>query len=433
LHIAQRLAAQTLRQVLGGKALTPALAAARAGHEREHALVQELCYGTLRHLGQLRAVLAQLRERALADANVEALIWVALYQLVHTSAPAATVVDEAVTASLAMQRGAARGLVNAVLRNFLRRRQALLGQARESLEGRFSYPLWWIERIRAQYPSNWEAILEAGNERPPLTLRINRRQITRAAYCVLLGDEGLACSPIGIDGVILDKPQEVRTLPGFSQGLFAVQDYGAQFAAHLLDVRDGMRVLDACAAPGGKTTHICELADVELLALDSDASRLARVEENLKRLQLRATTLVADAADTQAWWDGRRFDRILADVPCTASGVVRRHPDGKWLRRESDIGQMTAQQRQLLTRLWECLLPGGRLLYVTCSLFNEENAGSVEHFMNRHVDAVHVPSSWPGDTVRALGGQLLPGGRGAEHNHDGFFYAVLQKSSSAVS
>jgi 16S rRNA (cytosine967-C5)-methyltransferase len=432
LHIAQRLAAQALRKVLTGSGLTSALAELRPGHEREHALVQELSYGTLRFLGQVKAVVAQLRDRPIPDAGLEALICVALYQLIHTTAPAATVVDEAVTASLTIQRGAARGLVNAVLRNFLRRRESLLATAAASLEGRFSYPSWWIERIRAQYPAHWQTVLDAGLERPPLTLRVNRRQTTQSAYRTLLSDSGIESVCVGADGVIVAKPRDVRTLPGYAEGLFSVQDHGAQLAAPLLDVRQGARVLDACAAPGGKTTHICEIADAEVLALDSDPARVGRIQDNLKRLQLQATTRVADAADPSTWWDGRPFDRILADVPCTASGIVRRHPDGKWLRRESDIASMTAQQQRLLHGLWPCLAPGGRLLYVTCSLFDEENAAAVSRFVDAHSDAVHSVPSFPAG-VQALGGQLLPGSRGAEHNHDGFFYAVLHKSSSTPS
>jgi 16S rRNA (cytosine967-C5)-methyltransferase len=226
--------------------------------------------------------------------------------------------------------------------------------------------------------------------------------------------------------VTLATPCAVGTLPGFAQGWFSVQDAGAQLAAPLLDVTDGMRVLDACAAPGGKATHLAELATLDLLALDSDPQRIERVAQNLTRLGLKARVEVADAAEVGTWWDGRAFDRVLLDAPCTASGVVRRHPDGKWLRRESDVDAFAAQQRRLLDALWPCLAPGGRLLYTTCSIFDTENASQVAAFGERHADASSIPLQFPAG-FDADHGQLLPAPSGAEHNHDGFFYALLQK------
>ena len=428
---AQRSAARVVRRVLAGTTLPVALAGASEVAKDvttdERALIQELAYGTLRFLGQLRSLVRLLADRPLTDASVEALLWVALYQLTHTGAPAHAVVDGAVNATGRLKKSSARGLTNAILRNFLRRRDELLALAARDDEGRFSYPPWWIERVRAQYGVRSADILDAGNARPPLTLRVNRRAIARDDFVAALAAQGIAGVAVGAAGVILAIPSAVSALPGYAEGWFSVQDAGAQLAAPLLDVADGMRVLDACAAPGGKTTHLAELAALDLLALDSDPRRIERVAQNLARLNLHARVEVADAADTGVWWDGVAFDRILLDVPCTASGVVRRHPDGKWLRRESDIDAFGAQQQHLLDALWPCLGPGGRLLYTTCSVFAAENERQVAAFTARHPDASPLVLQIPAGTD-AEHGQLLPAPAGAEHNHDGFFYALLQRN-----
>ena len=423
---AQRAAARAVRRVLGGTTLPVALADVSAEASEERALVQELAYGTLRFLGQSRALVRLLADRPLADESLEALLWVALYQLTHTSAPVHAVVNGAVDATGRLKKSSARGLTNAILRNFLRRRDELLALVARDDAARYSYQPWWIERVRAQYGARSSAILDAGNARPPLTLRVNRRAIGRDEFVAALATQGVASAAIGVSGVTLATPCAVSALPGFAQGWFSVQDAGAQLAAPLLDVADGMRVLDACAAPGGKATHLAELATLDLLALDSDPQRILRIAQNLTRLGLKARVEVADAADVGAWWDGRAFERILLDVPCTASGVVRRHPDGKWLRRESDVDAFAAQQRRLLDALWPCLAPGGRMLYTTCSIFATENANQVAAFVARHPDASCVPLQFPAG-LEEDHGQLLPAPSGAEHNHDGFFYALLQK------
>ena len=423
---AQRGAAKAVRRVLAGATLPAALAEARSASD-ERALVHELAYGTLRFLGQLRAIVRVLATRRLADPSVEALLWVALYQLVHTGAPAHAVVDNAVRATGHLRRTSARGLVNAVLREFLRRREKLLALVAQEPEARFSYPRWWIERIAGQYPDRSADILDAGNARPPLCLRVNARRSSREAFLAELASRGIAASPVGAAGVIVEKPRPVTELPGYAEGWFSVQDSGAQLAAPLLDARSGMRVLDACAAPGGKTTHLAELARLDLLALDVDPERLERVGENLARLGLTARLAAADAGDRNAWWDGELFDRVLADVPCTASGVVRRHPDVKWLRRESDVAGFVVQQQRLLDALWPTLARGGLLLYATCSVFGAENEDQIEAFLARHADAATAAIALP-ETLDAAGGQLLPAAGRAEHNHDGFFYALLQKN-----
>jgi 16S rRNA (cytosine967-C5)-methyltransferase len=423
---AQHIAALAVSQVLAGATLTRALAAADARELDARALVHELAYGTLRFLGQVRAIARALAHRAFPDALVEALLWVALYQLIHTRAPAHAVVDSAVRAMARLRRPAAKGLVNAVLRNFLRRDRALLAQVGHEPEARFSYPRWWIETMRAQYPDRYAQILDAGNARPPLSLRVNVRKTARDAFMDALAAHGVSASPVGAAGLVVARPQPVASLPGYAEGMFSVQDAAAQLAAPLLGASDGMRVLDACAAPGGKTTHLAELAALDLVALDLDADRLARVRENLERLGLSAQLALGDAGDPKTWWDGRPFDRILADVPCTASGVVRRHPDGKWLRRESDIAGFAQQQERLLDALWPLLARDGRLLYSTCSVFRSENAERIDAFVARHPDATRVRLKLPEST--AIEGQLLPVEGDAEHNHDGFFYALLEKT-----
>jgi 16S rRNA (cytosine967-C5)-methyltransferase len=423
---AQRIAARTVRRVLAGSALPLALASVGGSTLDNRALIQELAYGTLRFLGQLRAVVRHLADRPLSDPNVEALLWVALYQLIHTGAPAHAVVNAAVQATVRAKKSSARGLTNAILRSFLRRRDALLAAIGQDDEARFSYPQWWIDRVREEYRERAPSVLDSGNTRPPLTLRITRRALSRERYIGALAAQGIAAESIGEAGVILAQARAVTTLPGYAEGWFMVQDASAQLAAPLLGVDDGMRVLDVCAAPGGKTAHLAELAAIDLVALDIDATRLERVAQNLARLELRARLIVADAADTATWWDGLRFDRILLDAPCTASGIVRRHPDGKWLRRESDIAAFAAQQRRVLEAVWPCLARGGRLLYGTCSIFRAENSDRIAAFMAGHDDVLRLPLLFPAG-FHDEEGQLLPSGAGTEHNHDGFFYALLQK------
>jgi len=429
---AQVLAAQVVSRVLTGHTLDTSLVLAWSRsidldpHER--ALTQELSYGTLRHLGTLRATLRPLLTRPAEDAKLEALLWVALYQLQHGNAPPHVVVSNAVDSAVGLRVTSAKGLINAVLRYYLRNRETIDAAAPATDEARYSHPQWWIDQVRAAYPTAWQSVLAAGNSRPPLTLRANRRRTSRDDELDALIAAGIPCRAIGADGIIVEDPRSVMTLPGFAEGRMSVQDYGAQLAAPFLGAEDGMRVLDACAAPGGKTTHILERARCEVVALDRDPKRLGRIHENLARTGLHAATQQADAARTATWWDDRPFDRVLADVPCTASGVVRRHPDGKWLRRPGDVGQFAAQQRRLLDGLWPVVMPGGRLLYTTCSVFPEENELQVEAFLARTPDAVPMRTlPWPMGVSRTGEGQLLPASGGAEDNHDGFFYALLEK------
>ncbi|MEN6585962.1 MAG: 16S rRNA (cytosine(967)-C(5))-methyltransferase RsmB [Sulfuricella sp.] len=421
---AQRLAAVAVAQVLAGRNLNQVLQKELARHPQltpqQRAMLQDLSYGTLRHYGTLQAVLGALQQRPLQDESIRALLLVALYQLAYTHTQPHAVVDHAVRVTVqALRKTSAKGLVNAILRNFLRRREALLADAASaSEEARHGHPQWWIDKLRSQYPQQWEDILARGNQHPPMALRVNRRQGNAETYLDQLSQAGIVGRVVGQSGILLEQPVAVDRLPGFSAGEVSVQDCGAQLAASLLDVADGMRVLDACSAPGGKTAHLLELADLDLTALDHDSKRLQKVEQNLRRLGLKAKCLVGDAAEPQKWWDGKPFQRILADVPCSASGVVRRHPDIKWLRRESDIAQFAAQQAVILDALWRCLDQGGKLLYVTCSVFAEENSRQVAAFLQRHADAELLPL--PGRAEQDL--QLLP-----NQEHDGFYYALLAK------
>jgi 16S rRNA (cytosine967-C5)-methyltransferase len=414
----QKLAAGALEEVLAGAALHQVLPR-RLQHVQtpgERGALQDIVYGSLRQLGRLDAWLDALLERPLTDPELGWLLRVALYQLAYTRAPAHAVVHNAVSAA---GEGWRRGLANAVLRNFQRRRAELEKIADELPSARWSHPDWWIARLQADYPDQWQAILEASLLHPPFTLRVNGRRGDVAGYLQRLTEAALPAHQSGPDAVTLERAVPVHTLPGFDAGDVSVQDAGAQWAARLLDAQPGERVLDACAAPGGKTGHILERSEVDLVALDVDAARLARVQENLDRLQLKATLVEGDAAQPDAWWDGRPFDRILADVPCSASGVVRRNPDIKWLRRPEDIAQFAAQQAVMLERLWRLLAPGGTLLYATCSIFHEENDGQVQAFLARHAgDAERCPLPEP-----LSDGPLLP-----DAEHDGFYYALLRKT-----
>ena len=430
---AQRLAALTVRRVLDGSALPVALAlfapAEKEAQGRRRALVQELAYGTLRHWGTLDAIVRRLATKPIADPALHCLVAVAIYQLEHMRAPPFAVVDHAVNAAATLTRPAAKALVNALLRRFLREREALTAAVLPDPVARWSYPQWWIDRVQREYPEDWQAVLAAGNARAPLVLRVNRRVTAREALLAAFDAAGLAGTPAGEYGVIVEPAGAIRAMPGFAEGAFSVQDLGAQLAAPLLQVLPGQRVLDACAAPGGKTTHILELADVELDALDSDEERLARVRDNLDRLRLAGRQVRVVAGDAGApvdWWDGRPYDRILADVPCTATGVVRRHPDVKWLRREADSESFSRQQTRLLDALWTCLAPGGLLLYATCSVFDAENEAQVNAFVARHPEALRETIIFPPEVARC-GAQLLPSLPGASHNQDGFFYARLRK------
>ena len=423
----QRLAAAIIAGVLAGRSLDAEFAAAWHRHTqldaRNRAAVQELAYGTLRFLGRIDALLDALLEKPLKDARLRPLLLVALYQLERTRAAPHAVVDHAVRACKALGLTSAQGLANAVLRNFLRKRTALDARVQRSEIARYSHPQWWVDKLRTQYPVRYAAALEADNTHPPLALRVNRRRSSVAEYLLLLASHGIAGEACGEAAVLLEKALPAERIPGLAEGLVSVQDAAAQLAAPLLDIHDGMRVLDACAAPGGKTGHTLELADVTLTALDNDDGRLARVRANLERLGFAARVICGDVREPASWWDGAPFERILADLPCSASGVARRHPDIKWLRRESDIAQFAHSQGGMLDALWQTLASGGKLLYATCSVFREENSDQVARFLERHQDATRIILPAVDNDIQLPAGQLLP-----DERHDGFFYALLQKA-----
>ena len=439
MYISQQIAANAVNQVLSGRNLTLALPAALAAFpsatQQQRGAAQDLSYGTLRFYGEIDAYLVQLLEKPLTDDRINALLLVAIYQLLHDKADSFTVVNQAVHAVSQLKRPApkswAKGLVNAILRNFLRQKDQLAAKLSSKEAAIYSYPQWWINKLKVQYPEHWQGMLETGNQHPPMTLRVNTKKISMQDYVQLLNRQDIEAKHIGAQALILANPVAVEKILGFIDGIVSVQDLGAQLAAYLLDAQSGMNVLDACCAPGGKTGHILELADVTLTALDSDEVRLQRVQSNLTRIKRQANLLVGDASMTK-WWDDNKsapqlFDRILADVPCSASGIVRRHVDIKWLRREVDVASFTRQQAKILANLWQMLAKGGKLLYVTCSVFNEENQQQVDKFLQMNSDASQLPFVLPESFVSAeiaqINGQLIP-----TNAHDGFFYALLQKN-----
>ncbi|PXX74071.1 16S rRNA (cytosine(967)-C(5))-methyltransferase RsmB [Rivihabitans pingtungensis] len=412
----QTLAAHILDTVLSGKNLTDTLATAWRQHPAlapaERAAVMDITHGALRHYGWLRGALDKLLSRPLTDSHIDRLLIVALYQLEHTQAAPYAIVDHAVRVATAHEGGRLKGLTNAVLRNFQRRHDELAAALRREPTAFWNHPDWWVGAVQQAYPKDWKAILTASNQHPPMTVRVNRRRLSVADWLTRLQEAGLEGVVLEGDAVRLVKPVPVDKLPGFAEGDVSVQDAGAQLAADWLEVADGMRVLDACAAPGGKTCHLLERAQLDLTAVDNDAHRLQRVQSNLTRLGLSARCLTGDASRPKAWWDGQMFDRVLADVPCSASGVARRHPDIKWTRRPTDIPSLGRQQGALADALWALVAPGGKMLYATCSIFPTENRRQIDAFLTRHVNA---------ELERDI--QLLP-----DENHDGFYYALIRKT-----
>ena len=435
------VAARTLVQVLQQrKSLSEVLAQNAAQFElpRERALMQELCYGVLRWKLRLEAVLerllrAPLKER---DQDIHCLLLVGLYQLAYLSLPVYAAVDATVTATGVMGKGWAKGVVNAVLRNYLRDSVQLLAQADARESSCLAHPDWLLTMLQRAWPAEgqatpWQSIVAANNERPPMCLRVNARRTTREHYLAALQAAGLAghITPDSPHGVVLEQPVGVESLPGFGVGEVSVQDAGAQLAAGWLGAEPGERVLDACSAPGGKACHILELEPslLELVAVDNSASRLLRVRENLVRLGLEARLVEGDAGAPEGWWDGRPFDRILLDAPCSGTGVIRRHPDIKWLRRAADITAAAQTQRRLLQALWPLLKPGGVLLYAVCSVLPEEGEQQVRGFIAEQQDVRAEPLTLSGMVEPAAprsGISLATGSRGGM---DGFYYARLRK------
>lgn len=394
--------------------------------------VQALVFHALRQLGQAQALRSLLVSRP-APAPVDALLCTALALAWNpTAAPyeAFTLVNQAVEAAKRHPATRAQaGFLNACLRRFLRDRESLVAESARLPVARWNHPDWWISRLKKDWPQDWATILEANNRQAPMTLRVNRRQISPAHYQSVLQNAGIHSVLADQGAVVLEKARAVHELPGFLQGAVSVQDSAAQWAAPLLlDALESdrpLRVLDACAAPGGKTAHLLELADCDLVALDIDPQRCEKIVQTLERLGLSAEVRAADAADVPSWWDGQPFDAILLDAPCSASGIVRRHPDVRWLRRESDIAQLAVLQARLLGALWPLVKAGGRLLFSTCSVFRAEGELQVKTFLAHNTDARMLPS--PGHLLpkAVTNGALVP--ENAASDHDGFFYALLEK------
>lgn len=427
-------AARALTAVLSGKAslgssLPPQLDKVEH-HDR--ALAQDLAFGAARWQPRLQLLAEKLLEKPFktADKDVEALLLIGLYQLLHSRIPEHAAIGETVGCAGALKKPWAKGLLNAVLRRAQREHEAIFAELDRDPVLHTAHPRWLQKQLKAFWPEHWQAICAANNAHPPLILRVNRRHGSRDAYLTELRDAGIDAEPCAFsrDGVRLLQPCDVTTLPGFKEGRVSVQDEAAQLAADLLELAPGQRVLDACAAPGGKTCHLLEVEPglSEVVAVDLEAKRLARVRENLDRLRLEATLIAADGRDTGAWWDGQPFQRILLDAPCSATGVIRRHPDIKLTRQPEDIPALAQLQGELLDALWPTLAPGGILLYATCSVLPTENSETIAAFLARTPDAQKVAIAGEFGLQPAHGRQLLPQLDG----HDGFYYAKLLKSAA---
>lgn len=416
--------------VLQKRSLTEVLARDLPAGHSETAFIKQLSFGTLRFYERLQWQLNRLIEKPLKDNQqiIRILLLMALYQLQYSHMPSFAVVSAAVELTRELEQPWAAALVNAVLRNFLRRQEELDERMQQSPEALHCHPTWLIKAVQAAYPDAWQGVLASNLQQAPLTLRINPRKTTRSAYLDKLQAAGIdaRATQHSAVGIHLTKAVPVQELPDFARGHVSVQDEAAQLAAYLLDCAPGHRVLDACAAPGGKAAHVLETTDVDLLALDVDALRGLRIQQTLQRLHLHASVQTADANDLNAWWDGQGFDRILLDAPCSATGIIRRQPDIKLHRRLKDVSALIACQTQLLQTLWQTLKPGGILLYATCSLLPQENQHVIQAFVDSHSEASLLPISWPNLSEGSQGMSLLPGQDGM----DGFFYAKLLKHNA---
>lgn len=424
------ISARIIDEVTNGRSLSDVLDAKlrTITEARDRAFVQAICYGVCRYYSRLDVVLSFLLKKPMQakDSDVHALILVGLYQLMDMRVAPHAAVSETVNAAEKLKKPWARGFINAILREYQRKHADLEEEIKLDEEAHYAHPEWWINAIKKAWPQQWEQILNANNERPPFALRVNQQHVSRDDYIkkLMIDDAKLEVIAATKSGIILDPPIHAEELPGFGAGDVTVQDGAAQLAAELLDLAPGQRVLDACAAPGGKLTHILEIEpSVECVAVEKEQERMMPIKENLARLKMKAKLICADAADVNTWWDKNLFDRILLDAPCSASGVIRRHPDIKLLRAATDIKALAAEQLRILNALWETLKPGGKLLYVTCSIFPDENAETVKKFLQAHSDAKEekIEAEW--GLSSEVGRQILPGIEGM----DGFYYAKLAK------
>lgn len=420
-------AANVLFQVVDkGHSLSNALPAAQQTIKpRDHALLQEICYGALRYLPRLESIANELMDKPLKGKQrvFHHLILVGIYQLSFMRIPAHAAVGETVEGTKTLKGPRLRGLINAVLRNYQRNQEELDAMAVSHNAGKYGHPGWLLKLLQESYPQQWQEIVEANNSKAPMWLRVNHQHHSRDEYLELLKNENIdnTIHSEAEDAVKLAAPCDVTKLPGFEKGWVSVQDAAAQLSINYLTPQDGELILDCCAAPGGKTAHILERTQgSEVVAIDCDDTRLKRVHDNLQRLNLKAKVICGDARNPQDWWQGKQFDRILLDAPCSATGVIRRHPDIKWLRRADDIAALAELQREILDAMWQQLKPGGTLVYATCSITPQENKEQVKAFLARTSDA-----QLQGSDVDNPGRQILPG----EEDMDGFYYAILTKNA----
>jgi len=427
------IAARALGPVISRKeSLNTALPRAlQQCQENDRALLQQLCYGTMRFLPRLSCLANQLLKKPFKpqDQDLYALVLLGFYQLLEMRVPTHAAVSETVEAASQLNKEWAKGLLNALLRNLQRQQDSLFEQLAEQPEFRYNHPQWMISKLQHNWPDYVEEMLQQNNQQPPMTLRINQQKTSQSDYLQQLHDTGInaTATPYSTVGIQLESAVDVSILPGFGYGFVSVQDEAAQLSATLLDLQPGQRVLDACAAPGGKLCHIIEHQPglSHITAVELEAGRAERIEENLSRLNLSAEIIIADAA-TQTWWDGIEYDRILLDAPCSAAGVIRRNPDIKHLRQSEDIKVLAELQLAILKNCWQMLKPGGRLVYATCSVFPQENERVIERFTKTQTDACHHPIEADWGIERPFGRQLFPQPQG----HDGFYYAILLKAQN---
>jgi len=425
------LAAKVLTHVNSkGASLTDALAQNQQAIEKsDQAFLQEICYGVTRWWWRLDAIINQLMQKPFKkkDDDLKNLAMIGLYQLQYMRVPDYAAVTETVNACVALKKAWAKKLINALLRNYQRQAKSLEDKMHDNVVARYSHPAWFIERLQSAWPENWQFILDANNQKPPMVIRVNLSKLTRNRYLEHLSESGILATEFAFNdtGLVLEKAVPVEMLPGFSEGWVSVQDGAAQLAADLLQLDNVKRVLDVCAAPGGKTTHILERKSAleQLVAVDIDPQRVQKIADNLQRLGLSANLTTGNALHPADWWDNVLFDRILLDAPCSATGVIRRHPDIKQLRRAADIQQLVHLQRQILIAVWPLLASGGMLLYATCSILPEENDCQIKDFIENHQDAkcMVITANW--GVSQKYGKQIFPG----QENMDGFYYACIQK------
>ena len=401
----------------------------RLQEKKDRAFLQELCYGVVRHYFLLEFILDNLLEKPLKpkDSDIKVLIMSGLYQGIFLGTPAHALVSASVEACDELRKSWAKKLVNAILRKYLRESQQLHTKSKQNPVARYSHPEWLLEFFKQDYPDTWQQICEENNQYPPMFLRVNTREISRDEYLGKLVQKNInaMAAPYSVTGIKLEKPVDIHELPGFDQGMVSVQDLAAQLTPQILDIKPGQRVLDACAAPGGKLAHILEYEPQleKVVAVENDANRYERLIQTLERLNLEADIKLADTRKTDTWWDGEKFDRILLDAPCSATGVIRRHPDIKLLRTPDEINPVAKLQNELLHTLWPLLITGGKLLYVTCSTLKKENDLQITNFLEHqnNVKVIEINAVWGIKTE--FGRQILPG----QDNMDGFYYACLQK------